>query len=159
MKTREFLFYAEDQALAALPGDFPRPERVVMWTILQYHWGVPAAHIELQPQMGRRIIELGLHFEGPADWNEALVRRVSAHAGELHASLGPGWELEEWTASWRRLHRTWSFEELTRELGQEVGGELALALQVLRPFTLVEAPPAPARPAQREGPRRRAARR
>jgi len=142
LKTREFLFYTEDQAFAALPADFPRPQRVAMWTILQYHWGVPAAHIELQPQMGRRIVELGLHFEGPAEWNDALALRVAEHAGALMADLGDSWELEEWTASWRRLHRTWTFEELTTALGQEVGAELARALQVLRPFTIVEPPPA-----------------
>jgi hypothetical protein len=143
LKTREFLFYTEDLALAALPDGFPRPERKVMWTILQFHWGEPAAHIELQPQMARRVVELGLHFEGPVEWNDALAHRVADHAPELMAALGDGWELEEWTASWRRLHRTYPFDDLDTRLGREVAGGLARALQVLRPFALADAPPPP----------------
>lgn len=145
LKAREFLFYTEDLALAALGDGVPRPERKVMWTILQFHWGQPAAHIELQPQVSRRVVELGLHFEGPVEWNEALARRVAAHAPELMAALGEGWELEEWTASWRRLHRTYRFEDhLTTALGREVAGGLATALRVLRPFAIAGAPlPAP----------------
>lgn len=161
LKAREFLFYTEDLALAALPHDFPRPERKVMWTTLQFHWGEPAAHLELQPQMSRRVVELGLHFEGPAEWNDALTRRVADHAPELMAALGDGWELEEWTASWRRLHRTYPFEELTTGLGREVAEGLALAIQVLRPFALAEAPPPqrPTRAPTREDRRRRYAKR
>jgi hypothetical protein len=162
LKAREFLFYTEDLALAALGDGGPRPERKVMWTILQFHWGQPAAHIELQPQVSRRVVELGLHFEGPAEWNEALACRVAAHAPELMAALGEGWELEEWTASWRRLHRTYPFEDhLTTALGREVAGGLATALRVLRPFAIAGAPPSrpPARATPRAGGRRRAARR
>ena len=50
------------------------------------------------------------------------------------AELGEGWELEEWTASWRRLHRTFSFTALTRDLAAEVAPELAKALTVLHPY-------------------------
>lgn len=162
MKAREFLFYTEDLAYAALPDGVPRPERRVMWTILQFHWGQPAAHIELQPQLSRRVVELGLHFEGPAEWNDALAGRVAAHAPELMAALGEGWELEEWTASWRRLHRTYPVEDhLTTALGREVADGLARALRVLRPFALAEAPPAapPPRATVREDRWRRHARR
>jgi hypothetical protein len=143
LKVREFLFYTEDLALASLPEDFPRPERKVMWTILQFHWGEPAAHIELQPQMSRRVVELGLHFEGPVEWNDSLALRVAEHSAKLMASLGDGWELEEWTASWRRLHRTYPFDALSTTLGREVADGLARAIQVLRPFAMAETPPPP----------------
>lgn len=161
LKAREFIFYTEDLAMAALPDGFPRPERKVMWTILQLHWGEPAAHIELQPQMSRRVVELGLHFEGPADWNDQLARRIADHGPELMAALGEGWELEEWTASWRRLHRTYPFEHLDTTLGREVAGGLTRAIQVLRPFALAESPPpaAPARSSARDERRRRFAKR
>ncbi|HMO53300.1 MAG TPA: hypothetical protein PJ994_02235 [Tepidiformaceae bacterium] len=131
MRAREFLFYTEDLALAALPAAYPRPERRVMWMILQFYWRNPAIHFELHPQPSRGRIELGLHFEGTLEQNEAWAARVAAHADQVMADMGPEWELEEWTASWRRLHRTYAFEELTAALGREVAAEMARAMQNL----------------------------
>jgi hypothetical protein len=50
------------------------------------------------------------------------------------AALGDEWELEEWTASWRRLHRVFRFERLNADLGEHVADELVKALTVLAPF-------------------------
>ena len=140
MQAREFLFYVEDLALAALPPEVPRPQRRVMWTILQLSFDNPAAHFELQPQPTRSLIELGLHFEGTPEQNEAWAARLAERAGDLQAALGPEWELEEWTASWRRLHRTFRFEHLTGELGRVVAAEMAKAVTLLWPYALVGAP-------------------
>ncbi len=137
MQAREFLFYVEDLAMAALPQDVPKPQRKVMWTILQLFWDNPHAHFELQPQPSRALVELGLHFEGPAEDNERWAQRVAERACDIQAALGPAWALEEWTASWRRLHRTYPFEHLTGELGREVAAELAKAVGLLWPYTLV----------------------
>lgn len=134
LKAREFLFLAEDQAMAALPAAFARPERKVMWTILQLYWRDPAVHFELQPQVARGVVELGLHFEGTAEVNDAWAGHIGAHADHVLCELGPRWELEEWTASWRRLHRTFPFVRLTPELGREVGDEFARALVALEPL-------------------------
>ena len=134
LKAREFLFYTEDQAMAALPADFPRPERRVMWTILQLHFGDPNVHFELQPQVSRGLVELGLHFEGPVEENDRWADHIAASAGDVLCELGPLWELEVWTPSWRRLHRTFRFERLTAELGREVAAEFAKALQCLQPL-------------------------
>lgn len=136
LKAREFLFKAEDLAMKALPPGFAQPERKVMWTTLQLHYGDPRVHFELQPMPARGVVELGLHFEGPAEVNDRWAALVALHAPELMAALGEGWELEEWTASWRRLHRTWPFTELSLELAEEVSGQLARALQVLRPLVV-----------------------
>ncbi len=134
LKAREFLFYTEDQAMAALPAGFPRPERRVMWTILQLHFGDPNVHFELQPQVSRGLVELGLHFEGPVEQNDRWADHIASHAGDVLCELGPQWELEVWTPSWRRLHRTFRFERLTAELGREVAAEFAKALQCLQPL-------------------------
>jgi hypothetical protein len=61
--------------LAALQESVPRPQRRVMWTILQFYWDTPAAHFELQPQPSRSLIEVGLHFESYAEQNEILRPR------------------------------------------------------------------------------------
>lgn len=139
MGARDFLFYAEDLAMRDLPGTVPRPQRKVMWTILQLHFGDPAAHFELQPQPSRGRMELGLHFEGPAEANDAAAARIAARAGEIMPELGDGWELEAWTASWRRIHRTFPFEALTEPLAREVAGELVRAMVVLHPFARARA--------------------
>lgn len=134
LKAREWLFYTEDLAFAALQESVPRPQRRVMWTILQFYWDTPAAHFELQPQPSRSLIEVGLHFESHAEQNEIWAARVAAHAAEIHSVLGDAWELEVWTASWRRLHRVYHFEHLTGALGREVAAEWARAISLLWPF-------------------------
>lgn len=141
MQAREFLFFVVDITMAGLPAEVPRPERKVMWTILQLFWDNPAAHFELQPQPSRSLIELGLHFEGPAEDNERWAQRVAANASEIQSVLGPRWELEEWTASWRRLHRVFPFEHLTGELGREVAAEMTRGVSLLWPYAQVGAPP------------------
>ncbi|MEO6044855.1 MAG: hypothetical protein ABIQ47_13195 [Tepidiformaceae bacterium] len=134
LKVREFVFFCEDQALAGLPEGFRKLERKVMWTILQLNYGEPQNHFEINTSLGRRQIELGVHFEGRVEQNDIWAFRLSERACELMAALGPGWELEEWTASWRRLHRVFKFTKLTTDLGREVGAELCKALQVLGPI-------------------------
>ena len=138
MQAREWLFYTEDLCLAALPEAIERPQRRVMWTILQFYWENPAVHFELQPQPSRRLIEVGLHFESTPEVNEALAARVARHSCELQAVLGPDWELEEWTASWRRLHRTYRFEHLSGQLGRDVAAEWARAITLLWPFARLD---------------------
>jgi len=120
--------------MRSLPPGFPRPERKVMWTILQLHYGNPNAHFELQPQVSRGQVELGLHFEGPVEQNDVWTMGLAERACELIAGLGDGWELEEWTSTWRRLHRVFRFEQLSADLAREVGTQLAQALTLLQPF-------------------------
>jgi hypothetical protein len=132
LKAREFLFAAEDLAMAALPPRFPQPERRVMWTILQFHYGDPNVHFELQPQVSRGQVEAGLHFEGLPENNEAWAQLIADNAAPIAGALGPDWELEEWTASWRRLHRVFPFQKLTRTLAAEVAAEFALLLTTLQ---------------------------
>ncbi len=134
-----------------LPAGFPRPERKMMWTMLQLHYGNPKAHFELQPLVSRGQVELGLHFEGPAEQNDLWAMGLSERAGELMAELGEGWDLEVWTSTWRRLHRVFRFEQLGTGLVEDVGMQLARALTVLQPFAAAcaegyVAPPPAARP-------------
>ena len=133
MQTREFLFYAEELAMRSLPPSVPAPEPKVMWTLLQLHYGDPAVHFEVQPHGPRQQVELGLHFEGPVERNDAWAARLAARAPEFMAALGDGWELEEWTSTWRRLHRVFQFERLDAALAEVVAAQLVKALTVLGP--------------------------
>lgn len=133
LKAREFLFACEDRAMAMLPATVPPPERRVMWTILQLHYGDPNVHFELQPQVARGQVELGLHFEGLAEKNEEWAQRIANLAAPIAGTLGPEWELEEWTASWRRLHRIFAFDRLTMDLAGEVASQYSLLITTLQP--------------------------
>ncbi|MEX0781905.1 MAG: hypothetical protein WD557_04585 [Dehalococcoidia bacterium] len=144
MKTREWVFYAEEVAMRALPAELAPPERKVMWTVLQFHYGDPNVHFEVNPSPGRQQVELGLHFEGPPGSNDAWVTELARRGPEYMAALGDEWELEEWTASWRRLHRVLRFERLDTEFAHVVAGELVKAFTVLGPFVREGPhPPAP----------------
>lgn len=134
LKAREFVFFCEDYVLTHFPPGLPAPERRVMWTILQFHFGDPDVHFEVQPQMGRGVVEMGLHFEGTAIANEAWAHVIGERAEEILAGLGPDWELEAWTASWRRLHRPFRFDRLSPALGRDVGDELLKGIAVLTPI-------------------------
>lgn len=133
LKARDFLFACEEQAVGALAAADVPPDRRVMWTTLQFSYGDRAVHFELQPQPARGLVELGLHFEGPLELNDLWAAHIAAHAGRLLGELGSEWELEAWTLSWRRLHRTFPGERLTSALASEVGAELARAIRVLGP--------------------------
>ena len=133
LKAQEFVFACEEAAMRGLPADLPRPQRKVMWTTLQLHFGDPNVHFELQPRVSHGMIELGLHFEGPLEANDIWAERLASRAASLAPELGPEWELEAWTASWRRLHRIWRTSNLTEGLAREVGEELGRVMRVLGP--------------------------
>lgn len=134
MQAREWLFYTEDLALAALHESVQRPQRRVMWTILQFYWDNPHCHFELQPQPSRGLVEVGLHFEGSLEQNEAWAARLARHGPEVQAAMGEPWELEEWTSTWRRYHRVYRFEHLTGQLGRDVAAEWSKLITLLWPF-------------------------
>lgn len=140
LKAREFLFICEELALAALGNERTPPHRKVMWTILQLHYGEPAIHFELQPQPARGIVEVGLHFEASAEVNDAWAAHVAARAAEMLGELGPEWELEAWTASWRRLHRAIPIERLTPSFAREVATAYAHLIEVLGPLVAAGLP-------------------
>jgi hypothetical protein len=158
LKARQFLFFAEDHAMTVLDPALARPQRKVMWTILQFHHGDETMHYELQPHVGRGQVELGLHFEADAETNEQRAQLLAEHAPMLQAELGPEWELEEWTASWRRLHRVYRFTKLTATLGRQVGDDLARLMAVTATLLpgMAEVEPQMPRPAPRgRGPSQR----
>ena len=80
-------------------------------------------------------IEIGLHFEGEREENERWAAALAPRALEVQAQLGPQVELEQWTASWARLHETRSFTgDLTEPLAQETADRLARFIEVLEPM-------------------------
>ena len=87
-----------------------------------------------------RRIEVGLHIEGPHDWSREVAAQIACHADDLRAVLGSDWELEDWTASWSRLHTTLPLATLTESLADEVAAAACRLIHgtepVLRRLTL-----------------------
>ncbi len=156
LSTRPFLEEVRDGALAALPASLGTPHSRVVFTSLQLHFGDPRLHYEVWPVRKTGRIELGLHLEGPQEWSRALAMRLAAHADELRAALGPAYELEDWTASWCRLHRTLPLRRLDAALAAEAGEALAALIVAAEPLIRRLGPaPAPADAAGRGRGRRR----
>jgi hypothetical protein len=88
--------------------------------MLQLHYGNPRVHYELWLQTKTGRVELGLHFEDERSLNERWSALLAPHAWELQEALGPELDLEEWTASWMRLHLTVPNEPLTADFAADL---------------------------------------
>ena len=139
MRFHEFLLRVRELAEARLPADAPQLQGRLRLSLLQLYRDDPRLHYEVWVQGKTGRIEVGLHFEGEREtnrrWAEALGRRVL----ELQAQLGPGVELEEWTPSWTRLHRTVPLRKLDDDLAAEVADLLARFMRVMDPILAEEA--------------------
>jgi hypothetical protein len=111
------------------PGQYKR-----VWSLFQVHFGNPRIHWEVWPQKQHGRVEIGLHFESEREHSYAWAGQMGEFMGDVIAELGPGTELEEWTASWTRLHETMAFDSLTPELAHVVGERLAAYVTCLRPL-------------------------
>lgn len=156
--TRPFLEEVRDAALAALPASLGTPQSRVVFSSLQVHFGDPRLHYEVWPVRKTGRIEVGLHLEGPFAWSRALAGRLAEHGDELREALGPAYELEDWTASWSRLHRTLPLRRLDAALAGEVAAALARLIRATQPV-LRRIDPIPAPSVPREGGRPRGRRR
>jgi hypothetical protein len=78
--------------------------------------------------------EIGLHMEGSHEWSRAVAVRLADHSDEIRSSLGFGYELEEWTASWCRLHQTVPLERLTDSFADEVSGYFSTLIENVEPI-------------------------
>jgi hypothetical protein len=90
--------------------------------MLQVHYGNPRVHYELWLQTRTGRVEIGLHFEDERSLNERWCALLAPLACELREALGPELDLEEWTASWMRLHLTVPMEPLTAEFASDLAG-------------------------------------
>ena len=149
---RPFLEEVRDAALGALPASLGAPVSRVVFTSLQVHFGDPRLHYEVWPVRKTGRIEVGLHLEGPREWSRAVAGRLAEHGDELRAALGPTYELEDWTASWCRLHTTLPLRPLDAALALEVGAALAGLVRASEPLLRHLNPgPAPSVPRQESG--------
>ncbi len=90
--------------------------------MLQIHYGNPRVHYELWLQSRSGRVEVGLHFEDEPERNQRWCALFAGRVLELLETLGPTVELEEWTASWARLHLTVPLRPLDEAFAAELAG-------------------------------------
>ncbi|HYM15979.1 MAG TPA: hypothetical protein VEZ14_10505 [Dehalococcoidia bacterium] len=101
---------------------------------LQYYRGSPEIHYEVWAQRKSARVEVGLHFEGERERNYEAAAALAARAPEVQARIGTEYELEEWTPSWTRLHRSLDAPALTPELADEAAGRIVSLMRGMEPI-------------------------
>jgi len=135
MKVGEFMALLEEETLAALPERLRNEcSHRVRFVWFQVHFHSPKVHYEVCLTRKTERIEIGLHFEGPHDFSYRWAEQIAPYMTEIQAQLGPQVELEEWTASWARLHQTVPYDPLTPALAGEVASRLAQTIAVCQPI-------------------------
>jgi len=140
MRVAEFLPLVNERAMSLLPdglrkGATSRVSSVWLWV----HYHSPKVHYEVWLARKTGRIEIGLHFEGPREFSYRWAELIAPYMPEIQARLGPQVELEEWTASWARVHQTLPYDPLSEPLADEVARLLADTITVLQPIIEREA--------------------
>jgi hypothetical protein len=101
--------------------------------LVQASFGTPALHYEVWLQRPRRQVEVGLHLEAEPALNGWLLERLGGSWPRLGHALGEGFELEQWTASWGRVHALETFQRVDEELVARVSRRLVDCVRALQP--------------------------
>jgi hypothetical protein len=101
---------------------------------LQFFRGSPEVHYEVWAQRKTARLEIGLHFEGEQRDNYEAAELLAMRAPDVQAAIGPEYELEEWTASWTRLHRSFAAPSLTPELADDAAERVVALMRGLEPI-------------------------
>jgi len=135
MRVSEFKARIEEETLAALPKALRDAcTHRIRFVWFQVHFHSPKAHYEVCLTRKTERIEIGLHFEGPRDFSYRWAELIAPYMPEIQAQLGPQMELEEWTASWTRLHQTVPYDPPSPALASEIASRLASIITVCQPI-------------------------
>jgi hypothetical protein len=144
MRLRDFMSLLHDRTLELLPEDLRstcQARTRFVWFQVFFH--SPRVHYEVCLTRKTERIEIGLHFEGPREFSYFWAERMSHHADAIQDSLGPEYELEEWTASWTRLHETIPYDPPSEALAGEIAGRFSRLITVCQPIVEQERPHIP----------------
>jgi hypothetical protein len=131
LRVREFLALVEGLSVPLLPeGARTR----IAFSFVQVIFDDPRIHYECWVQRRSAALEVGLHFEGVRDFSYAWAGLLAEHMADVRSRLGPEPELEEWTASWARLHERWDMPTLDEPLAERAAARLVAYVGVLQPL-------------------------
>lgn len=134
MRIGDFLALVHEGMERALGPDLEGMSWRQRFGYLQYFRTTPAVHYEIWVQKKTARLEIGLHFEGERDANYAAAELLAIRAGDIAASVGPDFELEEWTQQWTRLHRAFPAPALTPELAADAAQRAAALIRGMEPI-------------------------
>jgi hypothetical protein len=138
MSVRDFMPLVLERTLVLLPPHLRNVKHSIRSVWLQLHYHTPRVHYEVWLARKAGRIEIGLHFEGPREFSYLWAERLAPYMPEVSARLGPQVELEEWTASWTRLHQTIPYDPLSEALAEEVAIRLSETIITLQPIVETE---------------------
>jgi hypothetical protein len=101
--------------------------------LIKFHYGRPELHYEAWHHTGAGRLEVGLHFEGPADENQRAFDFFRPRMVEVKASL-PLAELEPWDRGWSRLYETFPAPQLDERILDTTTERMAAYISTLQPL-------------------------
>jgi hypothetical protein len=134
MRIHDFLALVHEGMERELGADLGGMSWRQRFGYLQYFRATPAVHYEIWVQKKTERLEIGLHFEGERDANYAAAELLSIRSGDIQASVGPEFELEEWTQQWTRLHRALPAPALTPELANDAATRASALIRGMEPI-------------------------
>ena len=117
----------------ALPAELRGFEHRRVHGVLKFHYGHPETHYEAWYHSGQGRVEVGLHFEGSRDLNQAGLEFFRSRMVEVKGGL-PHAELEPWDRGWTRLYETFRATGLDLEALEGAASRLAAYITTLQPL-------------------------
>jgi hypothetical protein len=134
MRVNEFLRLVVEGTRPQLPARWRAFHIRSRFTLVQLYYAKRTVHYEVWIRGKERFIEIGLHFESDRETNASLLNFFSEHAFEIKDSLGDQVEIEQWTASWTRVHQLLAYERLDEATASESADRMAKMITVLQPM-------------------------
>jgi hypothetical protein len=134
LRITDFLALVDDAVRARLGRSYRRWQTRQRFGYVQYWHGEHWVHYEAWVQRKTSRLEIGLHFEGDRERSYAAASELALRAEEVAAAIGPEYELEEWTPSWTRLHRSFPTPALTPELAGMAAERLVNLMEGMEPL-------------------------
>ncbi len=134
LRVRDFLALVHEGVRARLGPKLDGLAWRQRFSFLQYYRGSPDVHYEVWAQRKTGRLEIGLHFEGERDRNYAAAELLALRAPDIQASVGPDYEVEEWTKSWTRLHHSAQAAKLTPALADDAAERVVALIRGMEPI-------------------------
>lgn len=121
------------QVARSLPIELRGFEHRRVHGVLKFHYGRPETHYEAWYHSSQGRVEVGLHFEGGRELNQAGLEFFRARMVEVKGGL-PNAELEPWDRGWTRLYETFPAAGLDGEALERAVTGLAAYITTLQPL-------------------------
>ena len=133
ISTAPFFQALPSQLARELPIELRGFEHRRVAGVIKFHYGRPETHYEAWYHSGQGRVEVGLHFEGSRELNEACLQFFRARMVEVKGGL-PHAELEPWDRGWARLYETFPAWSLDHEALAVAARRLADYVVTLQPL-------------------------